>query len=240
VSSRVHSSNSRPGVKMAAMGILGAEASTPQGPREVPLGELVAHLRMATGLGRKAMSAKAGISPTYLKKIELGLASNPSAEILTRLEESLGVEHGRLTGRADGSLARDPLDSYQHEVASWWRDPVIRGASELLAKECASRGLPAVLMPTIVTGSGQYASPALLLGIGQGVGERLTKLLALFVISQSDRLAKHVDHGASLRGLGLASERLTAQEITQNPAGTLSRVLERYLEPPSGATQTHT
>jgi transcriptional regulator with XRE-family HTH domain len=56
--------------------------------------------RTMKGLSLRAIAEPAGISPTYLQKLERGDVQDPSPNILYRLSEQLGLDYSDLMGMA--------------------------------------------------------------------------------------------------------------------------------------------
>jgi transcriptional regulator with XRE-family HTH domain len=77
--------------------------------------------RKMKGLSLRAIADPAGISPTYLQKLERGDVKDPSPNILYRLSEQLSLDYGDLMR----------LSGYVVPVGSESRREVSRGASAL-------------------------------------------------------------------------------------------------------------
>lgn len=60
------------------------------------LAEALRTARAMKGLSLKAVAEPAGISATYLQKLERGEVQDPSPHVLHRLSEQLGLDYGEL------------------------------------------------------------------------------------------------------------------------------------------------
>jgi transcriptional regulator with XRE-family HTH domain len=69
------------------------------------IGDRLKRLRIAKGLGPVALSKAAGVARTALHRIEFGRTRNPSAPVLMRLADALGVTTDELLGAAELSEA---------------------------------------------------------------------------------------------------------------------------------------
>ncbi len=92
------------------------------------LGRALYNQRTMKGLSLRAVADPAGISPTYLQKLERGEVGDPSPNILYRLSEQLGLDYGELmrhagyvvpVGTAHGRGAgRRGTDALSHALSS--------------------------------------------------------------------------------------------------------------------------
>lgn len=64
------------------------------------LGDGLKNARMTQGLSLKAAAEPAGISATYLQKLESGQTKSPSPNVLHRLSKTLNVPYTSLMGLA--------------------------------------------------------------------------------------------------------------------------------------------
>lgn len=60
------------------------------------LGRTLHNQRTMKGLSLRAVADPAGISPSYLQKLERGEVRDPSPNVLHRLSEQLGLNYGEL------------------------------------------------------------------------------------------------------------------------------------------------
>ena len=78
------------------------------------LGQRLRAARLAAGLTQEKVAEQAGISPTYMPRLEAGAAA-PSLDVLLQLAAALGVPAGVLLGGAEEGAPPDPL---REEVAA--------------------------------------------------------------------------------------------------------------------------
>lgn len=64
------------------------------------LGRALHNQRTMRGLSLRAVADPAGISPSYLQKLERGEVGDPSPNILYRLSEQLGLDYSQLMRHA--------------------------------------------------------------------------------------------------------------------------------------------
>jgi transcriptional regulator with XRE-family HTH domain len=64
------------------------------------LGKALMHARTIKGRSLRAVAEPAGISPTYLQKLERGDVGDPSPNVLHRLSEQLDLDYSDLMRRA--------------------------------------------------------------------------------------------------------------------------------------------
>lgn len=80
------------------------------------LGSELRDLRLALGRSLRAVAEPAGISTTYLQKLEAGEVKTPSPNVLHRLAHTLGAPYANLMALAgyvvpdSGELAASPFD----------------------------------------------------------------------------------------------------------------------------------
>jgi transcriptional regulator with XRE-family HTH domain len=60
-------------------------------------------LRRSRGLSQIDLAEKAGLSQSYLSRLEQGVLANPSSSVLERLADALGVHVALLYGQPDGA-----------------------------------------------------------------------------------------------------------------------------------------
>lgn len=64
------------------------------------LAKAISQARTMKGRSLRAVAEPAGISPTYLQKLERGEVQDPSPNVLYRLSEQLDLDYGELMRRA--------------------------------------------------------------------------------------------------------------------------------------------
>lgn len=77
-------------------------------PSPSPIGVVIRDLRQARGYNKAELARKAGIDPSYVSQLELGLRRNVSYEIAGNIAEALGISPTELYARA-GQLGSGPV-----------------------------------------------------------------------------------------------------------------------------------
>ena len=71
-------------------------------------GATVRRLRMAQGVGVRALAARVGMSPTYLSRVELGQLDPPTEEKVRAIARELGHDQTELLALA-GRVGAEPV-----------------------------------------------------------------------------------------------------------------------------------
>src|SRR5690606_30760332 len=71
--------------------------------RDMELGDRLGLIRETKGLSLRVLASKAGLSASYLSDLERGTRGAPTAPVLERLADALGVSVDALLGRENPS-----------------------------------------------------------------------------------------------------------------------------------------
>lgn len=75
------------------------------------LGTEIRNVRQLKGLSLKATAGPAGLSPTYLQKLERNEVESPSPHRLRRIAETLGLDYGDLFKLAGYPVSQAPNET---------------------------------------------------------------------------------------------------------------------------------
>jgi transcriptional regulator with XRE-family HTH domain len=106
----------------------------------MPIGERIRAERIARKMKQGTLAASAGITAKHLNQIERGVFSNPTLQVLRKIEAALDLPPGSLMADEDSATPYCPDDPDLQRLAAAWPSlpPEKRAALATLAEERAT------------------------------------------------------------------------------------------------------